>query len=260
MIPKSIHYCWFGRNPKPKLAKKCIKSWKKYCPDYEIIEWNEDNFDISSAPLYVRQAYEAKKWAFVSDYVRLHAMVKYGGVYMDTDVELLKPIDNFLHHHAFSGFEDDIHVPTGIMGCEKNYTLFRKFLQHYDNECFLLPSGEYNMLTNVFIITSTLQKSGLIPNNSYQEIDGFALYPKDYFCPYENNEGRLKITHNTVAIHWFTGSWLPSDALKRRNKNREMVRRADLIHNITHLPNRLVRHFLGAKQYDKLKSIIKLVK
>ena len=93
MIPKIIHYCWFGRNPKPKLALKCIKSWKKYCPDYEIIEWNEDSFDIESAPLYVRQAYEAKKWAFVTDYVRLYAMTKFGGIYMDTDVEVIKPLD-----------------------------------------------------------------------------------------------------------------------------------------------------------------------
>ena len=107
MIPKTIHYVWFGRNPKPDLAVKCINSWKKYCPDYEIIEWNEDNFNLDEAPLYVRQAYEAKKWAFVSDYVRLWAMTEFGGIYMDTDVEVLKPLDRFLQNEAFSGFEDD---------------------------------------------------------------------------------------------------------------------------------------------------------
>ena len=115
MIPKTIHYCWFGGNPLPPLAVKCIKSWKKYCPDYEIIEWSEKNFDVSSAPLYVRQAYEAKKWAFVTDYVRLYAMTTCGGVYMDTDVELVKPIDTYLSHEAFSGFEDDTCIPPIIL-------------------------------------------------------------------------------------------------------------------------------------------------
>ena len=119
MIPKTIHYCWFGGNPLPKLAKKCIKSWKKYCPDFEIIEWNEANFDISSAPLYVRQAYEAKKWAFVTDYVRLYALTSYGGIYMDTDVEVIKPLDFFLNHDAFSGFESEKSIPTGIMASKK---------------------------------------------------------------------------------------------------------------------------------------------
>jgi len=136
MIPKTIHYCWFGRNPKPKLAQKCIKSWKKYCPDYEIIEWNEDNFDIASAPLYVRQAYEAKKWAFVTDYVRLSAMTKFGGVYMDTDVEVVKPLDRFLNHDAVSGYESESCIPTGLMACREGFPLFLEFLHYYDEASF----------------------------------------------------------------------------------------------------------------------------
>ena len=103
-IPKIIHYCWFGGKPKPELAQKCIKSWKKFCPDYEIMEWNESNFDVTTAPLYVQQAYCLKRWAFVSDYVRLKALVEMGGVYMDTDVEVIKPLDPYLHHEAFAGF------------------------------------------------------------------------------------------------------------------------------------------------------------
>ena len=130
MIPKIIHYCWFGRNPKPELAVKCIKSWKKRCPDYEIIEWNEDNFDISSCPLYVRQAYEAKKWAFVSDYVRLKVVYDEGGVYLDTDVELKKGLDALLAYDAYFGFEDGTHVNTGLgFGAVKGAPILKEMMQ-----------------------------------------------------------------------------------------------------------------------------------
>ena len=117
-IPKIIHYCWFGGNPKPPLAEKCIKSWKKHCPDYEILEWNEDNFDVASAPKYVQQAYEARRWAFVTDFVRLKALTEMGGVYMDTDVEVIKPLDPYLKHQAFAGFEYIDRVQTGLLACE----------------------------------------------------------------------------------------------------------------------------------------------
>ena len=118
MIPKIIHYCWFGGKELPELAKKCIASWKKYCPDYEIIRWDESNFDLESCQ-YVKQAYQSKKYAFVTDYVRLYAMYTQGGVYMDTDVELTKNLDKFLDHQGFSGFESEAQIPTGIMAAEK---------------------------------------------------------------------------------------------------------------------------------------------
>ena len=178
MIPKKIHYCWFGRNPKPELAEKCIASWQKYCPDYELTEWNEDNFDICSAPLYVRQAYEHKKWAFITDYVRLYALVNFGGVYMDTDVEVCKPLDEFLQHQAFSGFEDGINIPTGIMASEKDFPLFKYLLDYYDDVSFVNEDGTLNTVTNVTIITEMCEKKGLIKNNQFQVIDGFALYPE----------------------------------------------------------------------------------
>lgn len=257
MIPKTIHYCWFGRSPKPQLAKKCIKSWKKYCPDYEIIEWNEDNFDITAAPLYVRQAYEAKKWAFVTDYVRLWAMVNYGGIYMDTDVEVIKPLDGFLQHEAFSGFEDEENIPTGIMACEKGFALFREFMEHYDKTEFLNRDGSNNLVTNVKTITEHLRRYGLEQNNSFQVICGFALYPNDVFCPRNWDTGRLKTTENTVTIHWFNGSWFDEDAQKRKIDRWEKTKRADFWDQIAHTPNRVIRCILGKRNYEKVKKLLK---
>ena len=257
MIPKTIHYCWFGGNPKPKLAKKCIKSWKKKCPDYEIIEWNEDNFDIPSAPLYVRQAYEAKKWAFVTDYVRLFAMLNYGGIYMDTDVEVVKSLDPFLSHKAFSGFEDEIHIPTGIMACEKGFPLFNEFLHYYDNVSFFNEGGEISYVTNVIIMTEICLSKGLIQNNTLQNIDGFMLYPNDYFCPLSYQTRRLEMTENTTTIHWFNASWLPKERKEKHKKELKLQRRTERKHFIKTIPNRVVRRIIGDVRYDRLKGNLK---
>lgn len=260
MIPKTIHYCWFGRNPKPKLATKCIRSWKKHCPDYEIIEWNEDNFDISSAPLYVRQAYEAKKWAFVTDYVRLYAMVNYGGIYMDTDVEVIKPLDPFLHHRAFSGFEREIHIPTGIMACEKGFPLFQTFLDYYEDATFINHDGSLNLTTNVIVITEICTHKGFLPNGQYQIVDGFALYPKDFFCPTINPKGICEKTDNTITIHWFAGSWLEGEAKKQKQLMEECAKKSrqlELRHTIQTIPNRIVKGILGEQRYTALKKRIK---
>lgn len=207
MIEKKIHYIWFGKNKLPDLAIKCIESWKRYCPDYEIIEWNEENFDINSNQ-YVKEAYEAKKWAFVSDYVRLYVLVNHGGIYMDTDVELLKPLDNFLFEKGFSGFESIDRVPTGIMACEKNHPFFKKLLNDYDTRRFLKDNGEYDLTTNVVTITNYFAKAGLNLNNTKQTICGVTLYPNDYFCPKNSETKELHLTSNTVAIHHFDGSWV----------------------------------------------------
>lgn len=215
MIPKKIHYCWFGGNPLPPLAKKCIESWEKYCPDYEIKEWNESNFDINSNK-YIREAYEAKKFAFVSDYVRLYALYNEGGVYMDTDVEVLKPIDEFLKHEAFSGFETIDTVPTGIMGAEEKHPFFNLLLQYYTNKSFINKDGSYDMTTNVETITKYCLENGLKTNNTLQEIKGFALYPKEYFCPKDHKTGKIYLHKNTYTIHHFAGSWMTK---KSRFKN-----------------------------------------
>lgn len=207
MIPKIIHYCWFGRGDLPPFAKKCIESWKKYCPDYEIKEWNEDNFDINSN-LYVKEAYQNKKFAFVTDYVRLYAMYTYGGIYMDTDVELVKNLDEFLDNQAFSGFENDKRIPTGIMASEQGFELFKYLLSYYNNRSFIKTDGSFDMTTNVSIITDMLTEKGFTADGKFQVVEGFALYPQDYFCPYDNGTGVLNKTKNTAAIHWFNKSWV----------------------------------------------------
>lgn len=211
MIPKKIHYCWFGGKPLPELAIKCIESWKKYCPDYEIIEWNETNFDINCCN-YVKEAYAAKKWAFVSDVARLYALVNYGGVYMDTDVEVLKPLDDILNYEAVSGFENEKCIPTGLMACEKNQPLFSELFHEYDNIHFLKKDGSFDLTTNVTRITNTCLKYGLKLDNSFQIINGFALFPNDYFCPKDYASKKLNLTKNTYTIHHFAGSWVPKSS------------------------------------------------
>lgn len=215
MIPKIIHYCWFGRNPLPPLAVKCIESWKKYCPDYEIKEWNEDNFDLNSYP-YVREAYDKRRFAFVTDVVRLYALYHEGGIYMDTDVEVLKPLDAFLSHHAFSGFEDEMHVPTGIMASEKGGKWAKDNLAYYNNRHFLKADGGVDLTTNVETITNYMLPLGLKQNNTFQDFPGLiTFYPKDYFCPKSYQDGQIYLTENTHTIHHFAGSWI-TKADKRR--------------------------------------------
>ncbi|WP_302345181.1 glycosyltransferase family 32 protein [uncultured Duncaniella sp.] len=217
MIPKIIHYCWFGGRPLPEDAKKYIESWKKYCPDYEIREWNESNFDIDLYP-FTREAYDSRKFAFVTDVVRLYALYNFGGIYMDTDVEVLRPLDPFLRHKAFSGFEDDTHVPTGIMASEKGSIWAKENLDYYDGRHFITGNGNPDIVTNVEIITSYMREKGLKCDNSYQDFDNLiTIYPKDYFCPKSHETGKIHLTDNTATIHHFAGSWLSdieAEALK----------------------------------------------
>ncbi|MCL2226112.1 MAG: glycosyl transferase [Oscillospiraceae bacterium] len=223
MIPKVIHYCWFGRSPLPPLAVRCIESWKKYCPDYEIRQWNEENFDVNCST-YTREAYEAEKWAFVSDVARLWALVEHGGVYMDTDCELVKPIDAFLSHQAFSGFESAEYIPTAIMACERNFDLFREFFEYYDGRRFVKDDGSFDMTANVSAMTEIISDYGLIKNNQFQIIKGFALYPTEYFCPQRKELGVFDFGKNNYAIHHFAGSW-GSEYEKKRNARRFRLER-----------------------------------
>ena len=216
MIPKIIHYCWFGRGEMPALALKCIESWKHMLPEYEIKEWNEDNFDLDMFP-YTREAYDNRKFAFVTDVVRLYAMYTEGGVYMDTDVEVIKSLDPFLHHTAFSGFESDKDIPTGIMASEKGGRWAKENLDYYKNRHFVLADGSLDLTTNVEIITSLMLPYGLKRENSYQDFEEYVtFYPKDYFCPINHEGLKMEKTENTVCIHYFAGSW--QDVKIRRKK------------------------------------------
>ncbi|MBF0695045.1 MAG: glycosyl transferase [Flavobacterium sp.] len=216
MIPKIIHYCWFGGNPLPPLAVKCIASWKKYLPEYEIIEWNENNFPIEDF-LFTRQSLEHRKYAFISDVARLYALDKMGGVYMDTDVEVLKPLDPFLHHAAFSGFENDDFVPTGIMASEKGSQWVKELLAYYDDRPLIQPDGTILSVSNTYIITNMMKEKGFIMNNTFQEIEGYVtFYPNDYFCPKSYKTGNIDLTKNSYTIHHFAKSWIPT---KKRWRN-----------------------------------------
>lgn len=208
-IPKIIHSVWIGQNEKPKLVLKCEKSWKKFCVDYKFIEWNENTFSIKEAPLFVQQAYFKKKWAFVSDYIRLWALYHYGGIYLDSDMELLKNIDCFLDNKSFTGFEDNISVQTSIIGSEKKNDFILKLKNYYKTRPFILDSGILDTTTNVEIISNFLSENGLIRNNKTQLIDNnLKIYPSEYFCPKNFATGKITTTENTYAIHHFNMSWL----------------------------------------------------
>lgn len=215
-IPKVIHYCWFGRNEKSEFINTCIDSWKLYLPDYEIVEWNEDNFDVSSNQ-FVQEAYKEKKWAFVSDYVRLYALYHYGGIYLDTDVEIIKNMDAFLDKECFSGFESADSIPTGIMGAVKHHPAIEKLLSYYERRSFYLPNGELDMKPNVEIITNMSLEDGFIPNGNFQVLsNGFHIYPKDYFCPKDYVSGKVNLTENTYCIHHFNASWTSKKHKRKR--------------------------------------------
>lgn len=206
MIPKVIHYIWFGGKPLTPLAERCIASWREFCPDYEIKRWDESNFDVNMNQ-YCREAYDAKKWAFASDYARLWVLVNEGGIYMDTDVQVLKPLDGFLGEEAFSGFEAEDRLPTGLMASRRQQPFFVKLLHGYDDRHFLRVDGTPDLTTNVTAITEACVAGGLVLDNTKQTVEGFALYPSDYFCPMDWLTREVHLTENSHAIHHFDGSW-----------------------------------------------------
>ena len=222
-IPKVIHYCWFGRGNKNDLMNKCINSWKEKLSDYKIKEWNEDNFDININD-YVKEAYESKKYAFVTDYVRLYVLYNYGGIYMDTDVEVLKNLDEFLVHEAFSGFENNNQIPTGIIGAKKGNRWIKMLLEEYNDLHFIKKDGSFDLTTNVVRITNSTEKEyGLIKNNTYQDLKDVVFYSHDYFCPKDWETGNIYITDNTHTIHHFNGSWHSSKEKKQIKKREKYI-------------------------------------
>ena len=224
MYKKSIHYCWFGGNPKSDLIKKCQESWKRYCPDYEIIEWNESNFDINCCD-YVKEAYAAKKWAFVSDYCRFYVLYHHGGIYLDTDVELIKPLDDL--PDTFVGFENQSTCNSGLIrGADKGDEICRRMLESYNCDRFLLEDGRYNTKTVCIRETELLKEYGLVLNNKMQQIAGIRIYPSEYFSPKDYLTEELKITENTISIHHYDASWYTDEdklAAQLRAKYRKLM-------------------------------------
>lgn len=211
MIPKVIHYCWFGGNPLPKSAQKCIRSWKKYFPDYEIKEWNEQNFDVNSIR-YTQEAYERKKYAFVSDYARFFILYQYGGLYFDTDVEVIKPMEDLIAKGAFMGIEKDadkVGVAAGLgLAAEPNMTIYKEIIDHYNQVPFVDEKGEQIPGTVVKHTTDLLITHGLVLKDEIQHVANVWIYPNEYFNPLEDATGKLTITPNTRSIHWYSKTWV----------------------------------------------------
>lgn len=238
MIPKKIHYCWFGGNEKPKSVQKCIDSWKKYCSDYEIIEWNESNFDIHCLP-FAEQAYEAKKYAFVTDVARLMIVYEHGGIYMDTDVEVIKPLDDLLENKAYMSFENDENVNTGQgFGSQAGLPFLKEHIDAYRGINFINDDGSYNQIGCPKVATDLFKTKGIELNGKEQTVCGVHIYPAEYFNPFDSVTGKLNKTKNTYSIHWYDATWL--------DKSQKQLKF-----------NRLIRRILGVDTVEKIKKTIK---
>lgn len=219
MVNKVIHYCWFGEKPLSEIAIRCIESWKKYCPDYEIKRWDESNFDLECCS-YVKEAYKEKKWAFVSDYARFKILYEYGGVYFDTDVELISSIEDILRNGAFMGLEKnkgEYYVNPGLgIASIPGLQIYKDILSNYEQSNFIVED-RIDFTTVVDRVTEILQKHGLQKKNEKQLIAGITIYPSDYFCPLDYETGKLKKTEVTRSIHWYDSSWL-DERMKKRHE------------------------------------------
>ena len=242
MIPKIIHYCWYGQNEIPEDIKYYIDTWKKYCPDYKIICWNENNTNLNENK-YLKQAYDAKKYAFVTDYMRLKVLSEYGGIYMDTDIELSKSLDEYLHHKSFIGCQDDNVFSTGLIGSEANHPWIVKLFEHYNDLEFINNDGTYNLKPNTILITEiTEDLYNWKFKNELQYLNGdICVYPVEYFCCKNWITGKIEKSSETVAIHHYKGSWL-SEEDKRRSKSHLMKKN-------------LIIKLIGKNNLEKAKSL-----
>lgn len=220
-IPHIIHYIWFGGAPKSELIERCIKSWREKLPDWEIKEWNESDFDMESCT-YMKQAYENKRYAFASDYARFAVLYEHGGIYLDTDVEVLKSFpDEMLEETGFAGVESNSKIAPGLVfACEPENELVKEILDLYRGEKFILKDGSQNTVTVVEYVTRIFKKHGFVVDGSEQTIKGFHVYPCEYFCAYDFITREFTITEKTVCIHHYVGTWLtPKDKIARKLKD-----------------------------------------
>lgn len=242
-IPSTIHYCWFGKGKKSKLMCNCMKTWRKYFPDYDIIEWNENNFDINCND-YVREAYKSKKYAFVSDYARLYVLYNYGGIYFDTDIEVVKRFDNIITNRDIYGFEKKDLIMTGVMIARKKSEIIKQFLEIYDSLKFLNDNGTYNMIPNTCRLTEILKANGLVCNGERQILENniAEVYPVEFFCAYDMYNSHFIPNENTFTIHHYDGSWTS--------------KKEKILKNF----KRLISNVIGIKKYDKIRRIKNKIK
>lgn len=249
-IPKVIHYCWFGGKPLPDKVKTMVASWHKMCPDYKIIQWNESNYDYNKNQ-YMKDAYKEKKWAFVADYARLDIVYNYGGIYLDTDVELIKSLDKLLNSHAFFALEkQNTNISTGLgFGAEKGNIHIKHLLAIYESISFYNKNGELNLTPCTTYTTEYFKSIGYICENRNQLIDNIQIYSWEYFCPIDFKTGKIEVTEKTIGIHWYDASWL-SDSDKRINEIEKKIR--------TQMPSKIavIMCFIYRKSY-RLQEYIK---
>lgn len=236
IMPKVIHYFWFGNNPKPEIVTKCIASWKKYMPDWEIKEWNESNYDVQCCR-YVEQAYKAKKWAFVSDYARFDILNRIGGLYFDTDVELLKPIPDCYFENPFTAVDSNGMVAPGqVIALPKAHWLSENIVNSYRNSVF----DANNLTAEVTIntrVNNYLKSNGFIEKDEFQKIADLCIYPSVQFCGFDVTINEYNITNETIAVHHFAGSWLGKGYTFKRKIQK------------------LVKRLIGLENYKKLLKI-----
>ena len=217
-IPKVIHYCWFGGKELPDQVKVCIESWRKYCPDYEIVRWDESNYDYGRYA-FAKEAYDAQKWAFVSDVARLDIVYQNGGIYLDTDVELIASLDPFLENMAFMGFEQGRKVATGLgFGAEKENSVIKANLDAYKSISFAENQGNVDEIACPIITTSVLMQIGLERKDMFQKLEGITVYPTSVFCPMLYSDGTADVKEDTVSIHRYAASWATKEVKEKARK------------------------------------------
>lgn len=247
MIPKKIHYCWFGGNPMPKELKKYVDSWRKYCPDYEIIEWNESNYDVMKYR-YSKEAFENNKWALVSDVARLDIIYNHGGIYLDTDVEIIRNLDSLLHLDGFIGAEDKYDLNTGLgFGAIKGHPIILENLNEYV-DLPLVVDGKLNVITCVELTTRVLKRHGYKKADKVDTFANMTIFPSEYFAPLKLSNNKLTISKNTYTIHHFTTTW------KQRSFIKEIIDRRTMF--IKKTARRTIDDLFGEGSYSKLKNKI----
>lgn len=246
MIEKKIHYCWFGRGEKSPIIQKCIASWHAKCPEYELIEWNEDNFNVRQNT-FCAEAYRAKKWAFVSDYARMWILFNYGGIYFDTDIEVRKSLNDLLIHDAFTGFEgmngEEMVLQTGVIACNSHNPIIGEMLDYYDGLSLYKEDGSMRMEPNVIHFTELFKLKGLKAVDRQQMVAGWMVYPRTYFTPVDPH-GNRNITKNSYTDHHFTSTWEEED------KQGLVALRRSLRYRAEKRLNKMIKAIVGPKFVD----------